>query len=758
MENVIRKEFNLEGLCCMVCAGKIESGVRKLKGVGDVAIDFANQKLTVKVSGEADLDDFVRQTETIVHEIEPDIHFSELAKAQLGSKTVYLNGLCCGDCASKIEQGVSKLDGVKSVNVDLMAQKMIIEAEDTTKLPSIVRNASQIALEIEPDITVSLTNKEEVREQQDRKPLVRRIMLISGAALFAIGMLANLAWPVNLVVFLASYVLVGGEVVLRALKNISKGRVFDENFLMSVATIGAFVIGEYPEGVAVMLFYQVGEAFQRMAVNRSRKSIASLMDIRPDFANLKTEGGVQRVSPEEVGVGETIVVRPGEKVPLDGIVLDGNSALDTSALTGESLPRDVSKGDDVLSGSINKSGLLTIEVTKGFEESTVSKILELVQNASSNKAPMENFITKFSRYYTPIVVFIALGLAVIPPLLVPGATFSDWVYRALTFLVVSCPCALVISIPLSYFGGIGGASRNGILIKGSNFLEALNNVDTVVFDKTGTLTKGVFKVTQIEGRNGYDTDSLLELAALAESNSTHPIAESIRKAYGQEPDTLRISDYEELAGLGLRVKIDGKTILAGNAKLMDKENISYESIDTTGTIVYLAANGTYVGYITIADEVKADSKNAVSKLREIGVKRTAMLTGDSAKVARRIASEIGIDEVHAELLPQQKVEMVEKLEQSRQSNGALVFVGDGINDAPVLARSDIGIAMGGVGSDAAIEAADIVLMTDEPSKIETGISIAKKTRRIVWQNIIFAMGVKVVTPASMCLCRMTKNL
>jgi Cd2+/Zn2+-exporting ATPase len=571
-------------------------------------------------------------------------------------------------------------------------------------------------------------------------------------ALFVWGMVfdyvPSVALPplMRLAVFLASYLLVGGEVLIKAIRNITKGEIFDENFLMSIATIGAFAIGEYPEGAAVMIFYRIGEAFQDYAVGRSRKSISALMDIRPDYANLKTAAGLQRVSPETVQIGDLIVVKPGEKIPLDGVVVEGFSALDTSALTGESLPRDVEKGSAVLSGSINKSGLLTIEVTKVFGESTVSKILNLVQNAGSKKSVTENFITKFARYYTPVVVFSAVALAAFPPLLIPGATFAEWINRALVFLVVSCPCALVISIPLSFFGGIGGASRNGILIKGSNYLEALTKVDIMVFDKTGTLTKGAFSVTRIVPAGKLTEEELLYYAAHAESASNHPIALSIRAAYGaayrKELEAEVINRYEEIAGKGVSVRVGEDAVLAGNAKLLESANIPVPPAEESETAVYLAVNGAYAGHIVISDELKADSQQAVADLRALGVRRIAMLTGDSKAVGERIAGRIGLDTVYTELLPHQKVEYLEKLEQNKSGSGKLVFVGDGINDAPVLARSDVGIAMGGVGSDAAIEAADVVLMTDEPSKIANAIRIARKTRNIVWQNIIFALSVK----------------
>lgn len=745
METATRKEFILEGLCCGNCAAKIERDVGKLEGVSFASVDFVSKTLTMEIADDGKTNSLVAQADAIVKSHEPDIVMNERESQVPGKKTIYLLGLGCADCAQKIEKEVSALEGVKAANLDFVTQKLTIEASDKGKLPAIVRQASQIALGIEPAIRISYTDKKNVRqESSDWKQKTHRILLYTGAAIFVAGMLFTFSQPLELALFLVSYLLVGGEVVLRALKNISKGQVFDENFLMSVATIGAFAIGEYPEGVAVMLFYQVGEAFQRLAVNRSRRSVSSLMDIRPDFANLKIGDELQKVTPEEVGIGDLILVKPGEKIPLDGKVVEGRSTLDTSALTGEALPRDVEPGSDVLSGSINKNGVLTIEVSREFGESTISRILDLVQNAGSKKAPTENFITKFARYYTPVVVFAALVLAVIPPLVVPGASFSDWIHRALVFLVVSCPCALVISIPLSFFGGIGGASKNGILVKGSNYLEALNQVDTVVFDKTGTLTKGIFKVTQIICADGWSEDGLLAYAAYAESFSNHPIAVSIQKAYSREIDAQRVTEQEEILGRGIRVKVDGSHVLAGNSKLMEAENIAWQQADAPGSIVYLAVDGSFAGYIVISDELKPDSKQTIRDLKALGVKNTAMLTGDTRAVGEKIAREIGLDTVYTDLLPHQKVEQLELLEQKKASAGKLVFVGDGINDAPVLARSDIGIAMGALGSDAAIEAADVVLMTDEPSKLVAAIRIARKTRGIVWQNIAFALGVKAV--------------
>ena len=586
--------------------------------------------------------------------------------------------------------------------------------------------------------------------ETEQKKWPGKVFIYLGAAFFALGVIfdfvPSIELPplVRLMIFLAAWLLIGGEVVFRALRNIARGQIFDENFLMSLATVGAFAIGEYPEGAAVMLFYQIGEAFQEMAVKRSRRSISTLMDIRPDFANLKRGDDIVRVSPDDVRIGDCIVVKPGEKIPLDGIVTEGRSALDTSALTGEALPRDVEQGSEVLSGSINRNGLLTISVTKAFGDSTVSKILELVQNAGSRKAPMENFITRFARWYTPAVVIAAAVLAVLPPLLVPGAEFAAWLKRALVFLVVSCPCALVISIPLSFFGGIGGASRRGILVKGSNYLSALNDIETVVFDKTGTLTKGIFTVSEINNEPHITSGELLRYAAAAESGSNHPIALSVLRAYGKALDSERIESYEELAGKGIRARVNGKTVLAGNAHLLEAEGIRFQGRAAAGTMIYIALNGAYAGYLLIADEPKPDSGRAIAGLKKAGVRRIVMLSGDSKAAAEKTGADLGIDAVYAELLPHQKVEQLEVLQKETSPRGKLVFVGDGINDAPALARSDIGIAMGGLGTDAAIEAADIVLMTDEPYKLVSALEIARRTRAIVWQNIIFALGVKAI--------------
>ena len=570
------------------------------------------------------------------------------------------------------------------------------------------------------------------------------IKILIALALFLIAMVIKFEneW-INNGIFIVSYIIVGFEILRKAVRNIFRGKVFDENFLMSIATLGAFAIGEFPEAVAVMLFYQVGELFQDYAVDKSRKSIASLMDIRPDYANIIRDGKEEKVDPSEVKIGNSIIIKPGEKVPLDGVVIDGKTTLDTKALTGESVPREVQEGEQVLSGCINLSGVIKVEVTKEFGESTVSKILDLVENASSKKTKSENFITKFAAYYTPIVVIIAVILAIVPPLVIEGADFQDWLYRALSFLVVSCPCALVISIPLSFFGGIGGASKMGVLVKGSNYLEALSNAEIMVFDKTGTLTEGVFEVQNVEPI-GISKEELLKIAAYAEYYSNHPISKSIKKAYNKEIDEKEIIDSQEISGMGIAAKIGGQNVLAGNEKLMNEKGIEYEKCTHIGSVVYVAIDGKYVGHIVIADKIKEDAKRTIEELKKNNIKQTVMLTGDRKNIGEAVAKEIGIDTVYTELLPDGKVEKVEKLLKTKSQKGKLAFVGDGINDAPVLAMADIGIAMGGLGADSAIEAADIVIMTDQPSKIISAMKLSKKTMRIVKENIIFAIAVKVL--------------
>lgn len=573
-----------------------------------------------------------------------------------------------------------------------------------------------------------------------KKEKRRLLRILIASAGFVAAFISNLDGLSEFLVFFIPYLIVGGDILWKAARNIIRGQVFDENFLMSIATIGAFCLGEYAEGIAVMLFFQVGELFQSYAVSRSRRSISELMDIRPDYANVLRNGEMIQVDPEEVQINESIVVKPGERIPLDGIITGGFSTIDTSALTGESAPRDAQKGEEVISGCINQTGKLTIQVNKEYGQSTVSKILELVENSSDKKSRSENFITKFARYYTPFVFFAALILAIIPPL-VMGQPFDIWIERALIFLVISCPCALVISVPLSFFGGIGGASISGVLVKGSNYLEALANTEMVVFDKTGTLTKGNFIVSEIYSEK-MSNQELLELAAYAEDYSNHPIAQSIKQAFGKTIDSSRIKDIEEVAGHGVKSVIDGKVVFAGNAKLMKREHISYNNRKLVGTAVHIAVNSEYMGYILVEDEIKQDAPHAITALKSAGITQTVMLTGDADSVGKKVATKLKLDKVYTELLPADKVEHVEELMKQKNEKRSLAFVGDGINDAPVLARADIGIAMGGLGSDAAIEAADVVIMTDEPSKIATVMKISKKTLRIAKQNIVFALGVK----------------
>ena len=674
-----------------------------------------------------------------------------------------IEGLDCPNCAAKVERKINTLEGIKEATVDFLGKKIVVLADEISENELVELIQTEVD-KIEDGVKVFVPKVqagESSSEEEDTGKIKKKLLI--GGVLFVLGIFVpkTLFIP-KLAVFLVSYLVIGGDVLLSAFKNILNGQVFDENFLMAIATIGAFAIGEYPEGVAVMLFYQLGELLQGIAVNNSRKSIVSLMDIRPDYANIKVGEGIKKVSPEEIKVGEIIVVKPGEKVPLDGKIVKGASTFDTSALTGESLPREAKAGDDVLSGFINKNGLIEIQVAKVFSESTVSKILYLMENAGSKKSKTENFITKFARYYTPAVVITALIVAIFPPLLIQGATFSDWIYRALIFLVVSCPCALVISIPLGFFGGIGGASRHGILIKGTNYLEVLNDLESVVMDKTGTLTKGIFKVTEVNAENNIKINNfennkteltkplLLKYAAHIEKFSNHPIAQSIVAEYensASKVDENVVKDFEEISGFGIKVNINNHQFLAGNSKLMNLENITFDKKENLGTAIYLAADGKYIGNILISDEVKEDSARAIKGMKENGVKEIVMLTGDNEAIGKNIAEKLGIDKVFTELLPNEKVEKLEEIYKTKSEKGKIAFVGDGINDAPVLARADLGIAMGGAGSDAAIEAADVVIMNDEPSKIVTAIKIAKKTKEIVWQNITVAFAIKIVVMA-----------
>ena len=751
-ESYTTKTYLLKGLDCPNCSAKIEKEVGDLEDVSSSVVNLMKQTLTisVKTSASGKIQD---EVVTIVHSHEPDVKVSEQTDSYV-TKKYLLKGLDCPNCSAKIEKEVGELEGVALSEVNLMKQTLTVSM-DHNKAASMLDMVTTIVHSHEPDVEVSeqkadtsvapdKKEKTPVYSDDDKKLTIR---LISGAVIYAVGMgltlFGHVSLPVELGVLIVAYIILGWDVVWQAVKNITRGQIFDEHFLMSLSTIGAFAIGEYPEAVAVMLFYQVGEFFQSLAVKRSRKSISDLMDIRPDSATVRRNGELVVVAPETVSIGELIVVKPGEKIPLDGIVTEGESMLDTRALTGESVPRSIRKGEEALSGCVNQSGVLTIKVTKSFGESTVTKIIDLVENASSRKAPTENFITTFARYYTPIVVGMAAILAIIPPVILGGG-WSEWLRRGFVFLIVSCPCALVISIPLTFFGGIGAASKRGVLVKGSNYLEALNKVSVVVFDKTGTLTKGVFKVVDITVEFGFTKEQVLEYAAQAESYSNHPIAKSIQEAFGKTIDQSVLSGYEEISGHGIRVLIGGKRVLAGNSKLMDSEKVSYAACQSAGTKVYIAVDGRYAGCIVIADEVKDDSQNAIASLKKIGVEKTVMLTGDDEKIGKAVAEQLGLDEYYAQLLPDQKVEKLEYLDQYKTKGSKLAFVGDGINDAPVLARADVGIAMGGLGSDAAIEAADVVLMTDEPSKLVDAIDVAKATKRIVMQNIIIALGIKSV--------------
>jgi Cd2+/Zn2+-exporting ATPase len=658
-------------------------------------------------------------------------------------KKYKLKNLDCASCAAKIEDNVRKLEDVKFVNVSFANSTLIIDTGNLEKVKNRIK-------EIEPEVEIEDDDKEKTLVSADELAENKWgiIKSIAGLLLLLAGILFeeeihNTPFHIaEYAIFVTAYLVVGWNVLASAIKNIARGQVFNEHFLMSVATLGAFAIDEMPEAVAVMLFYVVGELFQDIAVGRSRKSIKSLLEIKPDYANLKSGTEIIKISPEEVKIGDTIIVKPGEKVPLDGKVTEGTSFVDTAALTGESVPRKIKENDEVLAGMINQSGLLTIEVKKTFGESSISKILELVENATSKKAETEKFITTFAKYYTPVIVISSVLLAVLPPLFIPGATFSDWIYRALVVLVISCPCALVISIPLGYFGGVGRASRKGILVKGSNFLDALTQVKTVVFDKTGTLTKGEFKVSEVVTANGFSKDEILEYAAYAEANSNHPIAKSISDAFGKDKDSTRIKQVEEISGHGIKAVIDQITVLAGNDKLLHKENIEHPDCNVEGTVVHVAFNNVYAGYIVISDSLKDDAAETIVKLNAKNI-QTVMLTGDNKFAAAAFAKKLNIDKYFYELLPEDKVKHIESFIKESKG-GKVAFVGDGINDAPVIARADVGIAMGALGSDAAIETADVVLMTDSPSKVIDAIDVAKKTRNIIWQNIFFAMGVKLI--------------
>lgn len=789
-ENKKSHEWILEGIDCANCAAKVERGVAKVAGVANSSVNYMTETLSFEVTEEKE-HLVLSNVQQKVKKLEPDVTLKNKVDGRLIeinpplTKVSYLKddrknyewileGIDCANCAAKVERGVATVPGVTSSNVNFMTETLSFEVVGGNK-NDVLAHVKQTIGTLEPDVVLrkkvdgtligngteshkdtvsieSISVKDETSHKQTNRAFLVNlfgnktkmtiIRLILGLGILATGMFLPMDGQASLGLFIMAYLITGYDVVGRAIRNIFRGQVFDENFLMTIATLSAFYIQEYPEAVAVMLFYQVGEVFQDIAVSKSRRSIADLMDIRPDYANLVTGNNVEKVAPEAINIGDIILIRPGEKVPLDGKVVEGTSAMDTSALTGESVPRSVKPEDSILSGFINKNGLIKVVVEKPFAESTVKKILDLVQNASGRKAPTEQFITKFARYYTPIVVIAAALLAIVPPLLVPGATFNEWIYRASIFLVISCPCALVVSIPVGFFGGIGSASRKGILVKGSNFLEGLNDLRYVVMDKTGTLTKGKFELTAIEPKNGINSEQLLELAAYAEAHSTHPIADSIKERYGRDIKEERITAYNEISGHGIQATIGGKEVLAGNARLMDKFSVGFTEVQEIGTVVYLAVDKVYTGHLLISDAIKDDAIESIAEMKKLGIKNIIMLTGDSKKVGEAVANKLGITEVYSELLPQDKVAKFEEILSRKEKNEKVAFVGDGINDTPVLARSDIGIAMGGLGSDAAIEAADVVLMDDRPSKIVTAMQVAKNTRRIVWQNIFFALGVK----------------
>ena len=781
-EVLVKKDLILGGLTCAHCAEEIGKGVRKIDGIVDSNMNFVNKKLNVLFDSTYNEEEVIKAIIKKIDSIEPglDIQVVEKKIRKVATnkpnpnkkKELILGGLTCAHCAEEIGNAVSKMEGIKNSNLNFVNKKLSFEIDSKKDEAVLIKAIIAKIDSIEPGLDIQVNDDkkhlidlnsnrvttQKVKTQQTVKENKKKakfslndekaklFKIIIGALVFIFAFYQEATGHENqysLFIFLASYVIVGGDVLYKAFRNITRGRIFDENFLITVATIGAIIIGESSEAVGVMLFYKIGEYLQELAVGKSRKSISELMQIRPDVANLKVGNGVEVVDPEDVEIGDYIVVKPGEKVPLDGVIVEGNSMVDTSALTGESVLRTVKKGDELLSGFINKNALLTVQVTKDFSESTVSKILDMVENASSKKSKTENFISVFSRYYTPVVVTLAALLSILPPLLIEGALFSDWLHRGLIFLVVSCPCALVLSIPLSYFSGIGVASKNGILIKGSNYLEALRYVDTVVFDKTGTLTEGVFDVVNLKAI-GVSEDELMKFASIAEANSNHPIAKSILKYYNKQVDLNKIDEYEEIAAHGIKVKYENNIILAGNEKLMKVNNIKIEKNTDIGTVVYVAVNNKFIGYIVIADKIKKDSEEAIKGIKEQGIKQTVMLTGDNKDVAQSVAEKLKLDKVFSNLLPNEKVDRIEELYVGRNEKEKIAFVGDGINDAPVLARVDVGIAMGGLGSDAAIEAADIVIMTDEPSKIAKGIKISKKTYKIVWQNIIFALGIKII--------------
>ncbi|PSB23316.1 cadmium-translocating P-type ATPase [filamentous cyanobacterium CCP2] len=748
------QQMQVSGMDCASCAAKIETALERLAGVAEVSVSAVTERLTISYNPQ-------QITEADIKNRVVSLGYTVAIEQPASKQTmdIMVGGMDCPSCVDKISISLEKLAGVTEATVNFSTGKVRVDydpqqvnertlQEHITALGyTVITPTPKQATELhgsDPDQDTDhghTHSSGEFNLKREIAPVLLVVALLAGGIIFE-EPLHNTPYSVGeYAVFIPAYLLSGWTVLKAAGRNILRGQWLDENFLMTIATVGAIAIHQLPEAVAVMLFYRVGELFQEYSVGRSRRSIKALLEVRPDTANLKLNGTVKQVSPEAVNVGDIILVKPGEKVPLDGEILEGNSQVDTSALTGESVPRTVKSGDTILAGMINQSGVLTIRVTKRFGESSIAKILDLVENATSKKAATEKFITRFARYYTPIVVVLSLLVALLPPLFLPGATHAEWVYRALVLLVISCPCGLVISIPLGYFGGVGGAAKRGILVKGSTFLDALTAVKTVVFDKTGTLTHGVFKVTEVVTKNGFSKSELLTLAAKAESHSSHPVAQSIREAYGQSINDAEVTDYEEIAGHGIRAVVQNQVVIAGNDRLLHRENIDHNTCNVEGTVVHLAVDQRYAGYILIADKVKEDAAQAIRDLKQVGVEQTVMLTGDNEVVAQGVARRLGLDGYKAELLPEDKVDAIEQLLR-RSQKGKVIFVGDGINDAPVIARADVGMAMGGLVSDAAIETADVVIMTDAPSKVAEAIQVARKTRKIVVQNIVLAMAVK----------------
>lgn len=758
-----KRTLVLEGLDCASCAEKIKDLSSKVEGVRASNLDFVSKKLRLEI--ESDKQNLaLEEIKGIINELEPDVKVIDDVKSK--KKVLVLEGLNCASCGEKIENLSKKVKGVQDAKLDFISKKLTLELDSSEEIGA-VKHIKGIIKDLEPDVEVlDISDKRAERVKPNvgycdgnctpDKPVKKKSILdrfrnkvnnksflkiLIATILFFLPIIFKIEGNLRIVIYGAAYLTVGLEIIIRAFKNVRAGQPFDEYFLMTIATAGAFIIGEYPEGVAVMLLYQIGEYLQGLAVNHSRKSITSLMDIRPDYANLEQDGETIVVDPSNVHIGDYIIIRPGEKVPLDGILVEGESYLDTSNITGESVPKKVIKDDQVISGSINQEGLLKVRVAKEFEDSTVSKVLDLVENASSKKAPTENFITKFARYYTPVVVITAIIIGLVIPLIF-SYSIKDWAYRAFVFLVISCPCALVISIPLGFFGGIGGASKEGILIKGGNYLEALNDVDTIVFDKTGTITRGNFEVASIEVFHGFSQEEILELGAYGEYYSNHPIGKSILDKYKKEINESRIKEYKEISGKGIQVLIDGEKVLIGNSKLLKDNNIKVEETKEIGTIAYIGKDDKHIGTIIVSDTLKENIIEDMRQLKKAGIRKTIMLSGDNESTAVQVANKVGIDEAYGNLLPQDKVEKFEEI--LEKSTKKVIFVGDGVNDAPALARADIGIAMGGLGSDAAIEASDIVIMTDEIGKINTALGIAAKTKRIVTQNIYLALGIKLI--------------